>query len=353
MDFKDIIKQLGERIVKIKDSILTEEATKNAAIMPFISALGYDIFNPLEVVPEFTCDIATKKGEKVDYAIMKNGSPAILIECKHWAQDLVLHDNQLIRYFNVSTTKFAILTNGICYKFYTETEPNKMDNKPFLEFDITNIKDAQIEELKKFHKSYFEEGAILNNAQELKYSNEIRAILQNELSTPSEEFVRFFTAKVYSGRITEKVVAQFTKIVEKTAKQLINDVITDRLSSALEKEKEAEKVNAEVLDDASRIVLTEEELESLYIVKSILRPYVEVGRITYKDTVYYFNIILDGSIKKVICRMYLNGTNKYIGLFDEAKKETKHPISNINGIYDHSDAIVKTLSYFIKKASDC
>jgi hypothetical protein len=86
MDFKDQIKQLGERIVQVKDKILTEEATKNSLIMPFIQALGYDIFNPLEVVPEFTCDIGTKKGEKIDYAIFKNGQPIILIECKHWAQ---------------------------------------------------------------------------------------------------------------------------------------------------------------------------------------------------------------------------------------------------------------------------
>jgi hypothetical protein len=350
MDFKDTIKQLGERIIKIKDSILTEEATKNAAIMPFISALGYDVFNPLEVVPEFTCDIATKKGEKVDYAIMRNGNPAILVECKHWAQDLVLHDNQLIRYFNVSNAKFAILTNGICYKFYTESDPNKMDEKPFLEFDITTIKDVQIEELKKFHKSYFDEDVILNNAQELKYSNEIRVILQNELSTPSEDFVRLFANRVYNGRVTEKVINQFTKIIEKTAKQLVNDMITDRLNAALEKEKEAEKVVPEASEDLNRIVLTEDEKESLYIVKSILRPYIEIDRITYKDTVYYFNILLDGSIKKVICRLYLNGINKHIGLFDEARKETKYPIDSINGIYNHSEAITQTLKAFIEKA---
>ena len=64
MDFKDSIKQLSERVFKLKENILTEEATKNAFIMPFINALGYDVFNPLEVVPEMTCDIAMKKGEK-------------------------------------------------------------------------------------------------------------------------------------------------------------------------------------------------------------------------------------------------------------------------------------------------
>ena len=130
MDFKDTIKQLADRIEKLKDNIQTEEATKNAFIMPFINALGYDVFNPLEVLPEMTCDIGTKKGEKIDYAIMKDDQPILLIECKHWKQDLNLHDNQLLRYFNVSKAKFGLLTNGIIYRFYTcllYTSPSPRD----------------------------------------------------------------------------------------------------------------------------------------------------------------------------------------------------------------------------------
>ena len=40
MDFKDSIKQLAEKVAQLKAGILTEEATKNAFIMPFINALG-------------------------------------------------------------------------------------------------------------------------------------------------------------------------------------------------------------------------------------------------------------------------------------------------------------------------
>ena len=72
MDFKDQIKILGERVVKLKDQIATEEATKNAFIMPFLQSLGYDVFNPVEVIPEYVTDIGTKKGEKIDYAIFKD-----------------------------------------------------------------------------------------------------------------------------------------------------------------------------------------------------------------------------------------------------------------------------------------
>ena len=111
MDFKDQIKQVGERVVKLKDQIKTEEATKTALIMPFIQCLGYDVFNPLEVVPEFTADIGIKKGEKVDYAILKDGQPTILIECKWWGENLILHDSQLFRYFHTTKAKFGILMN--------------------------------------------------------------------------------------------------------------------------------------------------------------------------------------------------------------------------------------------------
>jgi hypothetical protein len=117
MDFADTFKLLADRVNRLRDNIQTEEATKNALIMPFIQTLGYDVFNPLEVVPEYITDVGIKKGEKIDYAIFKDGHPAILIECKHWRENLDLHDGQLLRYFHVSKAKFGILTNGIVYRF--------------------------------------------------------------------------------------------------------------------------------------------------------------------------------------------------------------------------------------------
>lgn len=202
MDFKDSIKQISERIETLKANLPTEEATKTALIMPFINALGYDVFNPLEVLPEMCCDIGTKKGEKIDYAIMKDGEPIILIECKHWEQDLNLHDNQLLRYFNVSKAKFGVLTNGITYRFYTDlSEPNIMDEKPFLEINMLDLKDTQIEELKKFHKSYFDVDMILSSASELKYMGELRTVIGKEFTNPSTDFVRFFGKQVYEGGI--------------------------------------------------------------------------------------------------------------------------------------------------------
>ena len=157
MDFIDKIRELSVRIPKQLEYIQTEEATKNALIMPFISALGYNVFDPTEVTPELCADVGVKKGEKVDYAILQDGKPIILFECKHHSADLnKVHASQLYRYFSVTEARFSVLTNGIIYWFYTDLDAsNKMDGKPFFEFSMLDVKESSVEELKKFSKSAF------------------------------------------------------------------------------------------------------------------------------------------------------------------------------------------------------
>ena len=234
MDFKDTILQLAERIDKQRSGISTEEATKNAFIMPMIAALGYDVFNPFEVVPELDCDLIKKKGEKIDYAIQKDGQTILLVECKHCAQDLNLHDTQLKKYFVASNARFGVLTNGVEYRFYTDLEkPNIMDDKPFLVVNMLDLSDNEIEQLKKFHKSYYDVDNILSTAQELKYTTELRNIISSEFAAPSPEFVKFFTKQMYGSPISQKVIDQFTPLVKKAIAGIINDTISDRLGLAL------------------------------------------------------------------------------------------------------------------------
>lgn len=356
MDFKDEIKQLGERVIKLKDQIATEEATKNAFIMPFLRSLGYDVFNPLEVVPEFVADIGIKKGEKIDYAIFKDGSPTILVECKHWNQNLDLHDGQLLRYFHVSKAKFGLLTNGIVYRFYSDlVQPNKMDEKPFLEFNITDIKENQVEELKKFHKSYFDVENIVNSASELKYMNELKQLLHQELTNPSAEFVKYFAKQVYPSVITAKVLEQFTSLTKRSVQLHISDLITDRLKSALKNEDEIAQAEAAIAaanpiepeEDKSKIVTTAEEMEGYLIVKSILRQKVEASRITYRDAQSYFAILLDDNNRKTICRLYLNGGKKHIAIIDEAKKEVKSELKSLDDIFSFADQLSHSLAKHI------
>jgi len=355
MDFKDIIKQLSDRFQKSKDLVKTEEATKHSLIMPFIQALGYDVFNPLEVVPEFVADLGIKTGEKVDYAILNNGDPVILIECKHWSADLNPHNSQLFRYYHTTKAKFGLLTNGFEYRFYADlVEPNKMDEKPFFVFQINDPKDNQIEELKKFHKAYYDFETIVNTASELKYISELKQLIHNEINNPSPEFVRYFGKQVYPSVMTQKVLDQFTSLVRKTFSHYINDLITDRLKSALSKDEQT-KLEAAAIENASiesdqsesKIVTTVEEMEAYQIVRSIIRKVIPVDRVFYRDAQSYFSILADDNNRKPICRLYLNSqTKKYIGVFDENRVEKKFEIKVLDDIFQYSDNLIKTSEKF-------
>lgn len=358
MDFKDQIKSLASRVETLLPQIQTEEATKNALILPFIQILGYDVFNPFEVVPEFIADLGIKKGEKVDYAILKEGIPQILIECKHYKEKLDPHNSQLFRYFHVSNARFAILTNGVNYKFYTDLmETNKMDEKPFYEINLFEIKDNDIEELKKFHKSYFNIENIVSAASDLKYTNEIKALLAAQFKAPTDPFIRFFVSQIYTGRITEKVLMQFSELTKRSLNQLLSEMISERLKSALDRESAlnaeatqgqsaSEDENTENIPKEKVVDTTEEEKEAFYIVKSILRPIVDGTRIHYRDAQSYFSIILDDNNRKAICRLYLNGSKKSIGLFDHTKKENKYELKSLDGIYTYADQLQKVIEYY-------
>ncbi len=239
METQNKLKALADKIVKMKEKTETEEDTKNAFIIPFINILGYDIFNPTEVIPEFTIDLGVKKGEKVDYAIFQNGNPILIIDCKSWREDLNIRNSQLFRYFHVTKTRFALLTNGVEYKFYSDLEePNKMDDKPFLEFNIYNIKESTINEILKFHKSNFDVNKIIDNASALKYTKEIKKMLDMELQKPSTKFARHFANSLYNGMLTENVVEQFKEFVIEASIQYINDKVNDRLTFIVNKESE-------------------------------------------------------------------------------------------------------------------
>ncbi|QIP15358.1 restriction endonuclease [Spirosoma aureum] len=361
MDFKDQIKQHCDRVAKLKDSIQTEEAAKTALIMPFLNMLGYDVFNPFEVVPEFISDIGTKKGEKVDYAIMRevNGQPepCMLIECKHWKQALTLHDNQLLRYFHVTKARFGILTNGVVYRFYTDlVAPNRMDEQPFLEIDLLDLRENQIEEVKKFSKPYFDVDQILNTASELKYTGALKSIMHQEFTNPSEHFVKYFARGVYEGQLNARMVDYFTGLVKKSIAQTISEQVSGRLKTALGQEELAipqittEPIATPTSEEKTGpiVVTTAEELEGFYIIRSILRPHIDSNRIVHRDAQSYFAILLDDNNRKTICRLHLNGQKKYIGLLDAEKRETKYEIQSLDDIYNHAEALKQSVGNFTK-----
>lgn len=363
MDFKDQIQQLSERISRQKESIATEEATKNAFIMPMIAALGYDVFNPFEVVPEMDCDLIKKKGEKIDYAIMKEDNPILLIECKHCKQDLNLHDTQLQKYFVASKARFGVLTNGIEYRFYTDLEKvNIMDEKPFLVVNMLDLSDADIEQLKKFHKSYYNEEDVLSTANELKYTTEIKSILNMEFSTPTPEFVRFFARQAYtSGQITSKVIDMFTPLVKKSIASVINDIISDRLNTAIKNgEKtsdELQEPNASIYEDTeeklpdgavctdkeSGVVTTQEELDAYNIIRSILRKEFSAETIVYRDFKSYFAIGINNASCWWGCRLAFGTRKKNLYIPTEGYKEIERiEIETLDDIFKHADRLMQS-----------
>ncbi|WP_313546169.1 type I restriction endonuclease [Leifsonia aquatica] len=358
MDFAEVLAAIAVKVANQRDAIHTEEATKNAFVMPFISnVLGYDVFNPLEVVPEFTADVGIKKGEKIDYAIMRDGEVQMLIECKKSNESLTIENaSQLYRYFAVTNARVAVLTNGEVYHFYTDLDaPNRMDDKPFLVLDLLDIDETLIPELRKLTKDAFDLDSIINAAGELKYIGQIKRALASEFREPDEEWVRFFTSRVYDGSITQKVRDQFTPLVRKATSQFLNDQVNDRLKTALgsssystsaaEPEALTSQPPAESdLDRDTEIETTLEELEGYQIVKAIACSEVKPQRIAQRDSKSYFAILLDDNNRKPVARLHFNSkSKKHIGLFDEDKNETKHELGSLDEIYRFADDIRATV----------
>lgn len=371
MEIVEKINALSNKLQSIQSSIQTEEATKNALVMPFIqSVLGYDVFDPHEVMPEFTCDVGTKKGEKIDYAILKNDEVQILIECKKLGETLnINHASQLFRYFHVTTARISILTNGRHYKFFTDLDAaNKMDEKPFLELDLLDLDEHVIPELSKLTKSAFDLESIINSAEELKYISQIKKQLATEFTAPTEAFVKLVCTRVYDGIVTQKVRDQFTTLTQKAMVQFLNDQINDRLKNALHGSSAPLLVNSaspmittaptlapnelacETAED-NAVQTTVEELEGFHIVRAIVRKVIDVKRVHYRDTQSYFGILVDDNNRRPICRLHFNRAQKYIGLMDENRAEKRLPINGLDDIYQFTSELRQTAKQYVEETS--
>jgi hypothetical protein len=356
--------ELGERLASLaskvqqqKASIQTEEATKNAFVMPFIAlVLGYDVFNPQEVVPEFTADVGIKKGEKIDYAIVKDGEVQMLIECKTVGAPLSInHASQLFRYFATTNARIAVLTNGEQYHFFTDLDrPNRMDEKPFLQLDLADLDPSVFPEVEKMGKEFFDLDSIVNAAEELKYVGAIKRVLGAEFREPDDDWLRLLITRVYDGSITQKVRDQFGPLVRKASKQFLADQVNDRLKAALgtqngsfaaspeaiSGEAVAEESVAEAENTQDRgVVTTLEELEAFQIIRAIGCSEIPASRIVARDTKSYFGILIDDNNRRPVARLHFNTSQKYLGLLDEEKVETRHAIDALEEIYRYSDEI--------------
>lgn len=361
MDFIERLQSLSKKIAQQSSAITTEEATKNAFVMPFLhNVLGYDVFDPTEVIPEFTADTGIKKGEKVDYAILKDGQVQILVECKKYSEKLsAKHAGQLFRYFSVTNARIGVLTNGAQYEFYTDLDaPNKMDEKPFLILNLEDIDEHIVPEVLKLTKSSFDVDSVVDAAGELKYLSQIKKLLNEQFNAPEEEFVKFFASRIYDGVLTAKVKHTFSEITGKALKQFLNDSINARLKSAMGASITSSSVPLDIpevkssdnsIDDSekNKVDTTIEEIEAFNVVKAILRQQFDVTRIAARDTQSYFGVLLDDNNRKPLCRLHFNAKQKYLGLFDETKKETRHPINSIDEIFNFSEVLLSSTACYL------
>jgi hypothetical protein len=363
VDFIDQLRILSGRISNTRAVIQTEEATKNAMVMPLIQILGYNVFDPLEVTPELVADVGTKRGEKVDYAILKDGKPIMLFECKKAGADLnINHAGQLFRYFHVTSARFGVLTNGLLYRFFTDLEqPNKMDEKPFFEFNILDFKERDVEELKKFAKAAFDLETILTTANELKYTRAIQSRMTEWMANPSEEFVRLVSSELLgSRRFTPAIRDQFTLITRRAFEQLVGEKINERLKGAMTPETvsvpepmvqpQPAVVAAELIVPSSeqQLLTSSEEMEGYYIVKAIVRGLVSTKRVAMRDAQSYCAILLDDNNRKPICRLRFNNPTKLrLGIFDKKKEEEVVDLESPDDIYNYASQLQATVMSYL------
>lgn len=341
MEFKDALRNHINRIETLKDTLTTEESTKMSLIVPFFQLLGYDVFNPLEFCPEYIADVGIKKGEKVDYAILIDGNPIILIEAKAANKQLDKHSSQLFRYFVTTSAKFAILTNGIVYKFYTDLDDtNKMDKEPFLDINLLNIKENQIQQLSKFQRSSLNISEIMDSASLLKYNHIFKTSIEKQFQNPSDEMVKLFLQPIYKGVKTQSVIEKFRPILKKALNDYLTDNINEKLQIAL-------NTTTIIAKDENESVSTKEEWEALSIIKEALKNTLDINKLFIKHTESYIAFLYENNSRKWICRLVLNNVQKTLILPDENKKDLKYPLADIHDISQYSEELIKVGKRYI------
>ncbi|MEZ5337624.1 MAG: type I restriction endonuclease [bacterium] len=358
MELANAIQQIANNAEQMKDQLQTEEATKTALIMPFIAALGYNVFDPREVMPEIIADVGVKKGEKVDYAIMADGKPMIIFECKKIGAPLNLeHASQLFRYFAVTDAKFAVLTNGVKYRFFTDlTTPNRMDEHPFFEFNIHDFRDQEISELEKFRKSVFNVDVITESASDLKFTRAIKKALSDQFTNPSEEFVRVLISDVYQGRFTANAREQFIALTRKASAQFLREKVNERLKDAMQTvertdDEPGETEELEVVEHVTEEVdveTTYEEIQGHMIIRAISSEIVDANRVAIRDGKSYCAILFDDNNRKPICRLHFNSKSvKRVEFFNADKSSEQFDVQDPVDIYKYRSRVIAVVNSYL------
>ena len=341
MGFTEDLAALTVTIRQRATVVKTEEATKMSLIVPMLQTWGYDPFNPLEVTPEYTADVGTKQKEKVDYAIMKDGEPIILVECKPAGMPLDRHGSQLFRYFSVCPAKIGILTNGTEYRFFSDTEAeNRMDLVPFLTVNLLDLKPGQDAQLAKFCREAFDMEALMPSIQTLAEKRQIQEAIARAFDDPPEDMIKYFIRQIHDGPIMPKVLEKYTPLIKEGIRTYFNDRVNARLQNAISDEPEEVPEGTE-----DGVETTAEELEGFRIVQAIAAEVIDPSRLAIRDNKSYCPVLLDDNNRRPVLRMYLNTSNWRIGLYPEGT-EVKEPIEKISDIYKHREQILAAIKRY-------
>ena len=350
MDLATKLVELEKRTAQHRELLLTEEAAKTALVLPFFQALGYDVFNPSEVIPEFIADVPGKKGDKVDYALCADGKLHILVECKPSTVDLeVKHAEQLFRYFTATEARVAMLTNGVVYKFFSDIEkPNIMDSKPFFIFSLDAIKRSDPLTLERFTRSQFDIGAIIAEAGRLKLESQVRIEVEREFSQPSEEWVRAIAKRISSAPLSAAMRETYGQLIALAIAQLIRERVNERLTSALHvanpEPVTIEEGKADDPSDGDGVITSDDEIAGFRIVQAIAARHIDPARIVIRDSKSYCAILLDDNNRKPLARLHFNSpTTRYVGTFS-GKVETRHLVTAMTDLYKLEPAIVAQIA---------
>lgn len=360
MTFENQVKEFAKTIPKKLDHIDSEETTKIALITPFLRLMGYDTTDPSEVRAEYTADVGTKQGEKVDFAILEDNKPLVFIECKQASNELSTDNiSQLYRYFSITDIQIGILTNGVEYQFFTTGEDNnRMDEKPFLDINMLQLTKKDIKELEKFKKVNFDIDEVVSRADNLKYRNLIKKTLIAEFETPSDEFIRAIGKQVYEGILTQGVKEKFSNIITVAIAEIINERVNKTLADAVASNEEEQEDNNTVEEegDIDGIITTQMEKEGYFIIKSIASEIIDSNRVAIRDRKNYCNILFDDNQRFPIVRFHFNNPNHLkVEFYDEitispngGKNGEKIAIDSVDELYNYKDRILKVVNDYLE-----
>ena len=354
MEMSHIV-SIAARVEQALGQHMNEAMTKTSLIMPFIQAMGYDVFDHTEVAAEYTSDFGTKRGEKIDFAILKCGEPVMLIECKPLGDSLDTGKcSQLFRYFSTQPARIGMLTNGQRYLFFSDLEKqNVMDAKPFMEIDMLNFNERDLPEIQKLTKEAWDIDSALSSAETLKFVRAVKTLVAEDVADPSDDCIRLYASQCYNGKMTARVLEMFRPIVKRAFSEHVSDQISKRLNSLRQAEEVpvTDSLASSQYVDEKGIITHNTEMWGFVAVRALISRDIDPIRVCMRDQKSYCGILLDDNIRKPICKFYnfthweegmTNiGKNAHVVIFTASNdKGERYDVQYIDDIYKLQEKLV-------------